>query len=339
MSRARLRRVVRSTARRAVVGTLAALPVDALLDAPDETKPLRNVVVVTGPHRSGTTIMGRLLQHAPKTFLVWEPFNLDWGLAGVAHRYPYLRAADTDSPAAVALRRYVSSGAGQWLGHGTPLAPNHERAVSNRKNVRGLRPWGFTAVVKDPFLLLSLEWVNTALSDRPPLVTLRHPCAWVSSLKRRGMHPRTALESFRAQDAFGNPVVAGILEQRDWEQADLVPAAAATWACLVRMLDVQREAGAQATVIRMEDFATAPYSVLHDAYRGCGLDPPADLERIVQEYTGVQNLVVPDKTVLHELRRNSAALVDAWRLRLTDEEQRTVREITESVAAGWYDSW
>ncbi|HEY6739238.1 MAG TPA: sulfotransferase, partial [Actinopolymorphaceae bacterium] len=311
-------------ARNTVVQTIESLPLCGLLDPADPTRPLRRVVVVTGPHRSGTTIMGRLLLHASRTFLVHEPFNVDWGLDGGDHRYPYLSSTDVDDRRALALRRYLTTGEATWRGNGAVLGRQHPRVVRNRRNVRGLRPFGYTAIVKDPFLLLSLGWVDAALTSRPPVVTLRHPGAWVASLKRRTMHPRAALESFRAQDAYGDPVVAEILARRNWESADLVDAGAATWACLVRMLDVQLDAGARATVVRMEDFAAEPVTVMRRVYAACGLTPPRRFAQIVDEYTGDQNIVVPDRPVLHALRRNSAALANAWRERLTDEEQRTI---------------
>jgi hypothetical protein len=338
-SKGRTRKAVRSAARQAAVRTLAAVPVGRWFEPRADDQPLRNVVVVTGPHRSGTTIMGRLLLHAPHSFLVHEPLNLDWGLAGVPHRFPYLTASDTAHPAAQVLRRFLRTGEGQWLGHGEPLRPDHQRMRTNRDNVRSLRPVGFTVIVKDPFLLLALGWANHALSMNPAVVTLRHPCAWVASLQRRSMHPRTALESFRAQEGFGDPVVNEILSRRAWEEADLVPAGAATWACLVRMLNVQLEAGARAEVVRMEDFALDPYSVLLRTYRRCGLGVPQNLEQIVEEYTGAHNIVTPDQPVLHVLRRNSSALVNAWRSRLGEDDQKVIREITEPVAARWYDTW
>lgn len=321
-----------------MVPSLAALPVRVCLDAADHV-PLPHVVVVTGPHRSGTTLFGRLLLHAPRTFLVHEPFNLDWGLAGVPHRYPYLPAAEADSPAELILHRYLTHGEGRWMGHGTPLAETHERMRANRQRVRALRPLGFTAIVKDPFLLLALERINASLSDRPPVVTLRHPCAWVASLQRRSMHPRTALESFRAQGGFGNPVVTEILNQQPWETADLIPAAAATWTCLVRMLDVQLDAGARATVVRMEDFAADPLTVLLDVLHASGLRIPRGPQQIVDDYTGAHNAVQPRGNVMHALRRNSSALVSAWRTQLTEADQKTVRQISEPVATRWYDWW
>lgn len=335
MSRNRLRREVQVATRRAVVGTLAALPLGGLHKA---TGSPGGVVVVTGPHRSGTTVMGQLLQHAPRTFLVHEPFNRDWGLARVPYRYPYLTATDADHPAARLLDHYLTSGEGQWLRRGKPLPTGHERSRLNRNNVRALRPLGFTPVVKDPFLLLSLGWLNAALGVRP-VVTLRHPAAWVSSLRRRTMHPRAALASFRKQDAFGDPVVAEILARRKWERADLVSAGAATWACLIRMLDVQLAAGAQATVIRMEDFAADPTNVLLETYRACGLGVPRRLDRVVREYTGDHNIVTPGAETMHELRRNSSALVTAWRTQLSDAEQKTIRQITEAAAEHWYPTW
>jgi hypothetical protein len=332
-------RAIRNAARQAAVRSLAAVPVSGWFEQRAEDKPLRNVIVVTGPHRSGTTIMGRLLLHAPHTFLVHEPLNVDWGLDGIPLRYQYLSTSDTAHPVAQNLRRFLRTGEGQWLGHGQPLPAQHLRMRTNRNNVRSLRPFGFTAIVKDPFLLLSLGWVNQALSMNPVVVTLRHPCAWVASLQRRSMHPRTALESFRAQDGFADPVVNEILARRGWEDADLVAAGAATWACLVRMLNVQLDAGARAEIVRMEDFAVDPYSVLLQIYRRCGLGVPSNLERIVEDYTGAHNVVTPDRPVLHVLRRNSSALVNAWRTRLTSDDQKVVREITEPVATRWYDTW
>ncbi|WP_020579638.1 sulfotransferase [Actinopolymorpha alba] len=334
-----IRRTFRSTARKVAARTFVTVPVCRLLDSPRADRPLRDVVVVTGPHRSGTTIMGHLLAQAARTFLVHEPFNLDWGLAGVPVRYPYLTAADVDAPAARVLRAFLRTGNGQWKGHGQPLDPAHPRTRTHRRNVRARRPFRQVAVVKDPFLVLALGWINQALSDRPPIVTLRHPGAWTASLLRRSMHPRPALAAFREQDAFGDPVVANILRQCEWERADLVPAAAATWACLVRMLDVQLRAGVRATVVRMEDFASDPHGVMVGAYGSCGLGVPPDLDQILSEYTGAHNVVVPERPVLHELRRHSAALADAWRTRLSEEEQKTIRHITEPVAKRWYDVW
>lgn len=334
-----LRTRLKRTARKTMVKALLSWPVGRLLDPSSEHRPLRNVVVVTGMHRSGTTIMGRLLSLAPRAFSLHEPFNLDWGLVGVERRYPYLTADDVGSPSARTLRRFLVTGEGTWKGYGEPIPPWHKRAAAARYNVRVLRSLGHTTIVKDPFLLLALGWINHGLSDRPVVVTLRHPCAWVMSLLRRSMHPRSAIHSFLEQDGFGDPVVKEILEQADWERADLVASGAATWSILTRMMEVQLDAGADARVVRMEDFAADPKGTLIDLYRCCGLREPADLDRIVAEYTGEQNVVVPEGRVLHKLRRNSAALATAWRTGLSAEHQAQVRDIAGPYARRWYEPW
>lgn len=325
----------RETTRKALLSTLAALPLDRLREARAASLP---IVVVTGPHRSGTTLMGRLLEHAPRTFYVHEPFNVDWGLAGVPCRYPYLTARDTDHPVGHLLYRYLTTGEGQWLRDGEPLSADHPRQRTNRMNIRALRLLSFTPIIKDPFLLLSLGWLN-ATFNTTPVVTLRHPAAWVASLRRRSMHPRAALRSFRRQNAYGDPVVREILSQQKWERADLIAAGAATWACLVRMLDVQLAAGARARVIRMEDFAAEPTRILRETYPACGLTVPHRLEELVRQHTGEHNIVVPQPDVMHELRRNSRALVTAWRAQLSAAEQATIRRITEPVMGRWYPTW
>lgn len=119
----------------------------------------------------------------------------------------------------------------------------------------------------------------------------------------------------------------------------MVAAGAATWACLIRMLDVQLEAGARATVVRMEDFAVDPLTVLHDTFHASGLRTPRGLPRIVDDYTGGHNAVQPRGNAMHALRRNSSALVSAWRTQLPEPNQKVVRQITEPLAARWYDWW
>lgn len=328
-----------SAFRNAVTSALLSRPIGRHLDAKNSDRPLRNVVVVTGMHRSGTTITGTLLNYAARTFVVHEPFNLDWGLDGVGQRYPYLGVADCDASGPLVLRRFLTSGEGEWKGHGKPLPATHRRPRELLYNVRVKRPFGHTAIVKDPFLLLALGWVARGLSDRPPIVTLRHPCAWVSSLQRRRMHPWTAVRAFREQDGFGDPVVEEILEREHWEEADLVRAGAATWAILVRMLEVQLDTGIDVEVLRMEDFSTDPRAALVRLFGRTGLTAPENLDALVEEYTGSQNVVVPEGRQLHVLRRNGAALATAWRTRMTEEEQAAVREIAGPYAKRWYSDW
>lgn len=325
--------------RNTLTATLLKHPIGQHLDPKNPDRPLRNVVVVTGMHRSGTTITGTLLDHASRTFVVHEPFNLDWGLSGVRQRYPYLTASDIDDPSAVVLRRFLTSGEGVWKGHGKPLPATHRRPRELLHNVRVRRPLGHTAIVKDPFLLLALGWVVRGLSDRPPVVTLRHPCAWVSSLQRRRMHPWTAIQAFREQGGFGDPVVAEILDREHWEKADLVSAGAATWAILIRMLEVQLDTGIDVEVLRMEDFSSDPKAVLLRLFERTGLPVPRQLDALVEEYTGEQNVVVPEGRELHVLRRNGAALATAWRSRMSEEEQATVREVAGPYAERWYTDW
>lgn len=328
----------RELARRAAITVGSTLRANRLLDPGRTDRPLRNVVVVTGPHRSGTTVIGELLNHARRTFVLHEPFNLDWGLHGVPRRYPSMTAADADSVQATALRQFLITGDGTWMGHGEPLPPTHRRAREFRRLATGLRPWGYSAIIKDPFLLLALRWINTGLSEHPPIVTLRHPAAWVASLLRRTMHPRAAITSFREQHGFGDPVIQDLLDQADWESADIPAAGAVTWACLVRMLDQQLDDGARAMVLRMEDFAADPHGTLETAYHTSGLTPPPKLDRIVEQYTA-GDVVTPKGRVLHELRRNSAALATAWRTQLSADDQTRIRSITEAHATRWYTDW
>ncbi|WP_156493872.1 hypothetical protein, partial [Alcanivorax sp. HI0007] len=143
------------------------------------------MIVITGMHRSGTTIIGEFLRRAPSVSVIHEPFNRTFGEERVEHDYPirggkdflyvddiledikkrknlrFKRAHPKDSLIKKILRPFVGGRSGIDY-----FSYRFFSVLGPRK-----------IVLKDPFLSLSLKDKN----NEKYVVVCRHPCAvWLS---------------------------------------------------------------------------------------------------------------------------------------------------------------
>lgn len=316
-------------------------------EVPPASAALPRAVLVTGAHRSGTTVLGELLCQAPRTAELWEPFNPDWGLRAVRGPYPYLPAGSGPAPELAALARHLETGRGRW--RAKPRSRNlpgwaHDALRTGRRRWdwhRSLRA-ASTVVVKDPFLLLALGGFGAQVCPGPAVVSCRHPCAWVQSLVRVGWPAGRQAGALLGQAAVRS-VVSDVVSPRhlrvsDWSAQDPLEAGAVVWACLYRMVEHQRAAGASVHVVPLEDFSTRPEAVLAGLYERTGLVAPADLPGLARTYTTAAT-VQPGGAVIHELRRDSRRLALAWREQLDPADAGRIRAITGSVYDRYYADW
>ena len=302
-------------------------------DAPD-------AVFVTGAHRSGTTVLGEILARASGTWTVWEPFNQHWGLAAVNGPYRHIQRGTQDQ-ALDDLETYLRSGRGRWAvkqqGH---RARQYVSQV--RRNRRRRRDWGGAAgkvpIVKDPFILLAIEAIQPRLTRRPVVVAVRHPCAWIASLRRMGWPAGPELNALIRQRELHETYLSDLLPHRDWEQADELEAGARAWACLYRMVLVQSRSS-EVAVVPMETFGETPDHVIRRLFAITRLPAPEPIVQIADEFTRQTGVVVPQHGKRHELRRDAKALSTAWRSHFDEAEVRVVRRITEPVFSEFYSDW
>jgi hypothetical protein len=301
----------------------------------------RGPVLVTGAHRSGTTVLGDVVARSPGSWTVWEPFNQHWGLSAVSRAYPYLDATSSDLAPVAALERYLATGRGCWSAK-PRWGPVGTRVRAARRSRTRQRLWRQnnkrTPVVKDPFALLALGSMQPRITRRPVIVSVRHPGAWVMSLSRMSWPAGQELNALIAQRDLYDRFLADLLPVRDWTTADDITAGALAWRCLYGMLLEQVRAGAVALVVPLESFSHDPVTVMRLMFGTLGLSQPEDLESLAAEYTK-SDTVVPDDRTKHVLQRDSKALSGAWRGRLTKAETSTIRSITEPVYAELYPDW
>jgi Sulfotransferase family len=297
---------------------------------------------VSGMHRSGTTLVGRILARHAGVQVVHEPLNAGYGLAGVDRVYP----CDLDAAQA---RQYVDRLHGMLAGHaacvrrapGDPPWKAVARALTGGRTGmdlarlrlrRTLHPVaGVVPIVKDPFVLLLTDAITR--EGGRVLVLVRHPAAVWLSLKRMGW--RFDYQTFACPDFFewvGAPVPPGDagggteLEKMAYLWTGL-------YAYVRRLLDRP-----SVCLVRHEELCLDPFGTLARIEDFFGLGPSPAARRFVEAHMFGGAADVDDAT-LHVLKRDARALATAWHGRIAPEEEAALREVCGAEVARYYGAW
>lgn len=300
-----------------------------------------DLAVVTGIHRSGTTFLANVLASASGTHLLGrEPLNRRWGVAGADTWYPVLTEAGsqggTTHGVTRPLLRLRRGRLVRWQHPSGGIRPLRATLEQNSVVVRA-RLAHQVLVLKDPFLSVSLPFAHAHLTDRPIVVSMRHPCAWTMSLERVDWHPGWLVNQLQTRPEFAHVVDRLDVPRRDWVGQPLAEASAWAWTILTKTQREQISALPEGGVISvpLESMRETPLDVALDLVERVGLSPDQHtVERITELTEGSE--VAPQTTRQHVLKRDTRASVDAWRTRMDPADQRLVWSICEPVSSEFY---
>ena len=305
-------------------------------------EPPIDAVVVTGLHRSGTTFLGSLLDAAQGTsMLSREPTNYNWGVRGVPRWYPMLveadLAGDTESASVVeSLLRLTRGRAVSWTHGDSQVRSLGANVVQNAVTLTA-RVRSRCLVVKDPFLSLSVPFVQRHLTRRTVLVAVRHPAAWALSLERVDWHPGSLVNQLVTREDLAAEVASCEVPRRDWEVRPLYEASA--WAWRILMAVVENRAGqadpGRYRAVPLESFRDDPLATALSLIDDVGLESTQQTVARVRALTEGA-VVAPTTTAQHVLERDTKASVDAWRTRMSQADQSAIWRVCEPVAARYY---
>jgi Sulfotransferase family len=300
-------------------------------------------ILVTGGHRTGTTWVGRLLAAGPGIAYISEPLNVLHrpGVFGarVLQWYKYI-CRDNDADFYSSFRQLLDFRYHLWA----ELASLR----SGRDLLRMGRDIGiFTkgslfrqrALLKDPFAVFSLPWFAERLNCLI-VVTIRHPAAFASSLKRLGW-------SFDFRDLLEQPLL-----MRDYLepyraameagiQEDVIGQAGLLWAMIYKALATVRQGLASIRIVRHEDLSLDPIGGFRTLYGDLGLDFSQTAARAVARSSSPDNPGEISLGKVHSVQLDSRGNLDNWKRRLTADEIVRVRRITGEVASLYYpeEAW
>lgn len=191
-------------------------------------------------------------------------------------------------------------------------------------------------LIKDPFLLLSAEWfVRNTGADC--LILVRHPAAFVSSIKRLNWRLDTGwlINQEELMQGLLGPHKSDLLRDSSGK-TDIIEHACIVWNALNSALRQYIEMHPDWIVIPYEKIARDPVSQFNLLYNAFGIPWTPATASLIQSYSSPDNPGEVEAGSHLQINRNSKKAIEQWRNRLTKKEIARIRELTEDSATFWY---
>jgi hypothetical protein len=198
---------------------------------------------------------------------------------------------------------------------------------------------GARVLLKDPFAVFSLPWFADRLRCQI-VVTVRHPAAFASSLKRLNW-------SFDFSDLLQQPLLMRDYlgpYRREMESVvggDIIGQASLLWAIIYQVVRLTRQTNPSIRIVAHESLSLDPLTGFRKLYDELGLDFTSSIGRVVVGSSSSRNPAeIPQKKV-HSVQVDSRANLENWKRRLSSAEIARIRERTEDLAGFYYPevSW
>ena len=248
-------------------------------------------ILVTGAHRTGTTWVGKMLAASPQAAYISEPLN-------VLHRPGVLRTPvskwytfineENESEYISAFREMLGFRYGLWREMGSLrsrkdlLRMGRDFSIFLRGRLQRQRP-----LIKDPFAIFSAPWFSERLGCRV-VVTVRHPAAFASSLKRLAW-------PFDFHDLLEQPLLmqrwldVDRAEMESVQTDDIIGQAALLWRMVYRVVARMMKLNPSFVVVRHEDLSLDPVPGYRDLYAVLDLDFTSKTEQAILSASSSEN--------------------------------------------------
>ncbi len=297
-------------------------------------------ILVTGAHRSGTTWVGKVLCASGEAAYISEPLNL-WHRPGVMRKpvsgwYTYINSENEAG--------YLNAFQ-ETLQYRYHLWAEIQSLKSWHDFLRMLRDgntffWGKLLnkrpLLKDPFAAFSIPWFVERLNCKV-VVTVRHPLAFVSSLKRLGWNfnffdlleqpllMQDCLNSFRQE----------ILAVHQTPE-DIIAQGSLLWKLIYQTAFECQDRYSSVIFARHEDLSMDPVEGFHRLYDALGLHFGPKVEKAILESSSSENPKELSKNKVHAVRLDSRSNLENWKRRLTSDEIARIHELTGEAVARFY---
>ncbi len=267
-------------------------------------------LLVTGSHRSGTTWIGRVIESSGDFLYIDEPTSfsdIPGSLSSIQYWFQYIQPEDKEEVQA--------------------LLRLKQQAHDSHKG----------ALFKDPLAFFSIgTFIDSLQTD--VLVSVRHPAAFVSSLKRLGwthdfhhfLHQESLMETYlypfrdQVSDFARHPK--GIIDQ-----------GILLWNIIYLNVLKFKQQYPEIYVVRHEDLSLNPLAEFQKIFDYFGIVYTDRTKNFIVSTTSQSNSAEAENNVTHQLYRDAKANIYNFKHRLSREEIRHIRKGTENVSHIFYD--
>lgn len=269
------------------------------------TKPL----LITGSHRSGSTWIGKVFESSGYFTYIDEPFNLDGSkdrLNGLKYWFEY-------------------------TGQNTHFIKQLQDKLSCEK----------IPLFKDPIAFFSVDTFIEAL-DSNVLISVRHPAAFVSSLKRLGWKHdfNHFLKQEELMETMLYPLREQIIKFSAMEQ-NIIDQGILLWNIIYLNALKYKQKYDHIYMTTHENLSLDPVNEYRKIFNYFDYEFNDAVIEYIRKTSSAENETEAKNNVVHQLERNSKENIHTYKTRLTSQELNHIRQHTEMIAHCFYDatSW
>jgi hypothetical protein len=310
----------------------------------DSIKP----ILVTGSHRSGSTWVGKTISYSDEVYYIHEPFNIlseivDYGISGVRFPYWYFYISDYNGESYHNQIKKMFELKYNYLEKIKHIRSKRDvytlkRIYELKKAKRNLsRP-----LIKDPLALFSSEWLYKQF-DLDIIIMIRHPAAFVGSLKAiNWSHP---FDHFLKQPQLMNDHLSEFKEEiEDFanNEKSIIDQGILIWLITHSYIKKLKERYSDWLFVRHEDVSIDPINEFKKIFSHLKLEFTDKIRENIKEFSGKSNQAEVFSTDLDTMiKRDSNAVINSWKKRLTSNEISYIREKVSYLSNEFYseDEW
>ncbi|MCK5535978.1 MAG: sulfotransferase domain-containing protein [Bacteroidales bacterium] len=271
-----------------------------------KNKPL----LITGSHRSGSTWIGKVIEQSDKFLYLNEPTSpntIPGSVESIEYWFQYIKNDDT---------QIIED-----------LSTLNKNALN--KNRR--------ALFKDPLAFFSINTFIEKL-DTDVLISVRHPAAFVSSLKRLGWSHdfNHFLEQKELMETYLYPFENEIQEFAKNEK-DIIDQGILLWNIINHNTLKFKQKYPKVYIVRHEDLSFYPIKEFKKIFEYFNIPFTPKVKKFLVQTTNKNNSSEVQDNVVHQLHRDSKANIYNFKDRLTEEEIKRIQMGTKAISHIFYD--
>ncbi|EDX78685.1 hypothetical protein MC7420_7338 [Coleofasciculus chthonoplastes PCC 7420] len=297
-------------------------------------------ILVTGSHRSGSSWVGKILATSPSVRHIREPFNINHPQCSCGCKFNFWYQYISPENEAIFYDHLKHTFGLAYNFRGDIKIENNPNSFlelltkSSKfmlRNIIGIRP-----LVKDPMAFFSARWL-AATFNMHVVVLIRHPAAFVSSLKRLNwVFPYSHfLEQPLLMKDYLQPFADEIAKYCE-EEYDIIDQASLLWRIIHYYIDEYQKNYPDWIFIRHEDISRHPLILFQKLFNALNLDYTEAIEKTILDYSRVNDRKQDYEA--GELKRHSQKNIELWKSRLTPSEIERVRTQVEDISIKFYCS-
>ncbi|MBD3314438.1 MAG: hypothetical protein GF344_01515 [Chitinivibrionales bacterium] len=292
-------------------------------------------ILVSGIHRSGSTWLGNMISLANTVVYIHEPFQVGisfkYGRGPLNYWYEYLHAesdAEQQEQMLIFINYLKNVNYFDFRDLKTRQPEKLIRTLNNIwKKMIAKSNGKFRYLYKDPIALFSIEWLINNIPDLKVVISIRHPAAFVNSIKSLGWG--LDFNHIKRQQSLVNRYLRKYAKEIELiagnRKATIIDEGILIWNLIHERIKQYQQQYPRWCYIKYENIASNPIPGFKSIYEYLDLEFTPKIENRIKFYT-------THRSSKGQLIRDSKNVVSAWKKNLSVDEIDAIATGTKALA-------